>query len=46
MTYCPEKKRAYYLANRERIRAYQAAYRSGEEYNAVRRVKDALRSAK
>jgi hypothetical protein len=42
MTYDPNKKREYYLKNRDRIRAYQAEYRSGDEWNAIRRIKDKL----
>jgi hypothetical protein len=39
MSYDPEKKRAYYLANRERIRLAQKVYRDNDEYRYVRRLK-------
>lgn len=33
-----EKNRAYYLKNRERIRARQAEYRQGDDYKLYRKV--------
>ena len=45
-TYDPEKKRAYYLKNRERIRQRQAEYRQGDDWNFYRRAYYAAKLAK